>query len=105
MLTVLLVVIVFLASGVLTWGVYELIRVASTGRVRLSTFISLMGVGLVFLVVVGPGVGLDAFACSDQAEIVIEAVPGPASGGLGKVEGRDFFNCTVYWYDLPRMWG
>lgn len=105
MLTVLLVVIVFVASGVLTWGVYELIRVATTRRVRVFTFISLMGVGLVFLLVWGPMVGLDAFSCADNAELDMAATTGPAAGGLGDVKQWDFGNCSIYWYDQPRMWG
>ena len=105
MLTVLLVVIIFIASGVLTWGVYELIRVATTRRVRVFTFISLMGVGFVFLLVWGPMVGLDAFSCADNAELDMAATTGPAAGGKGDVKQWNFGNCSIYWYDQPRMWG
>jgi hypothetical protein len=40
----------------------------------------------------------DAAACADN-EIVIEATPGPAAGGLGDIVEWDFLGCTAYWYD------
>ena len=105
MTTVLLVLFGVLAVSVVTWATYELTLVATTGRVRVFTFISLMGVGFVFLLVWGPMVGLDAFSCADNAELDMAATTGPAAGGLGDVKQWNFGNCSIYWYDQPRMWG
>jgi Na+/alanine symporter len=106
MIYVLLVLVMFaFTSIVLVWRVYETFRAAIGGRWRSSTIVALLAGGFVLLVMLG-GLGdvnrlweiPDATACSDQAEIVIEAVPGPAAGGLGDIEERDFLGCTAYWY-------
>jgi hypothetical protein len=85
---------------VLLWGFYEVLHVAITGRWRPSTIVGLMAVSLVFLFLLGVG-GLweipDAVACADNAELLIDAVPGPGAGG-GSVKEWDFFNCSAYWY-------
>jgi ABC-type amino acid transport system permease subunit len=92
---------------VLVWGAYAMLRTIIEGRRGTPMLVVLAAVGLVFMLIVGQGswlVGLDAFACSDQAEIVMEAAPGP-SARLGTIEGWDLLNCTIYWRDRPRVWG
>ena len=91
---------------VLVWGVYAMFR----APIETVFIVILLTASIVFLLIVGQEsygrwlIGLDAFACSDQAEIVIEAAPGPAKGA-GTIRGWDFLNCTIYWHDRPRVWG
>jgi hypothetical protein len=99
------VLFVLVTSSVLVWGTYESLRAAVEGRLRPRTVLALLAVGLVLLLILVGAGDLDywweipdAVACSDQAEIVIEAIPGPASGGLGSVREWDFLYCTAYWY-------
>ncbi len=100
----LLVLLFALVVGVLVWGAYEILRATVEGRLRLRTVLALLAVGLVLLLVL-VGVGdinhrweiPDAVACADNAELVMEAVPGPGAK-IGSVEGRDFLNCTLYWF-------
>ncbi len=70
------------------------------GQVATVHDFALMAVSLVFLFLLAVG-GLweipDAVACADNAELVMEAVPGPGAK-IGSVEGRDFLNCTLYWF-------
>ena len=101
----LLVLLFALVVGVLAWGAYETLRATVEGRLRPRTVLALLAVGLVLLLILVGAGDLDywweipdAVACSDQAEIVIEAIPGPASGGLGSVREWDFLYCTAYWY-------
>jgi hypothetical protein len=106
MIFVLLVLLMpVLTSIVLVWGTYEFFRFAFVGSWRSSTSVALLAGGFVLMLVMGVGGDFnyvwevaDAFACSDQAEIVIEATPGPAAGGLGDIDERDFLGCTAYWY-------
>jgi predicted PurR-regulated permease PerM len=82
----------------LMWGVYETFRVAIVGRWRAATIVALTGVSLFFVVFLATLWEFpDAAACSDQAELLIEAIPGPGAK-IGSVQGWDFFNCTLYWY-------
>jgi Na+-driven multidrug efflux pump len=100
-----LVLFALLMLIVLMWGFYEVLYVASTGRWRPSTIVALMAVSLVFLFLLAVGGDIDylweipdAVACADNAELVMEAVPGPAAGGLGDVQEWYFLGCTAYWY-------
>ena len=89
---------------VLVWGAYAMLRTIIEGWPGTPMVVLLAAVCLVFMLMVWQGswlIALDAFACSDQAEIVIEAAPGPAKRG-GTIRGWDFLNCTIYWHDRPR---
>jgi hypothetical protein len=98
-------VFVLVTSSVLVWGTYESLRATVEGRLRPRTVLALLAVGLLLLpiVVVAGDINYlweipDAVACADNAELIIEAIPGPRAT-LGKhVEGWDFLSCTVYWY-------
>jgi hypothetical protein len=92
--------------SVLVWGVYAMFR----APIETVFIVTLLAAGIIFLLIVGQEsyggwlIGLDAFACSDQAEILMEAAPGPGAG-VGSTRGWDFFNCTIYWRDRPGRWG
>jgi hypothetical protein len=89
---------------VLVWGAYAMLRTIIEGWPGTPMLVLLAAVGLVFMLMVWQGswlIALDAFGCSDQAEIVIEAAPGPAKH-RGPIRGWDFLNCTIYWHDQPR---
>jgi hypothetical protein len=104
MIFLLLLLIVF----VLLWATYVTLRDIIEGRWQPVVVAALLAGGLIF-VVVGSApnwlIALDAFACSDRAEIVIEAVPGPAAGGKGTIREWDFFDCAIHWYDRPGVRG
>ena len=99
--------VIALGTLALVWVIYAAFRDAIEGREGLGPVVVLAVAALVFMLVVGQGhwlVGLDTFSCSDRAEIVMDAVPGPAAR-KGTIEGWDLLNCTIYWRDRPRVWG
>jgi hypothetical protein len=93
-----------LVFGVLMWGTYATLRAIIEGRWRLTTIVALLAVSLVVLFSLGIGVYTgpwetpDAVACADNAELIIEALPGPRGTPSKRVEGWDLGGCTVYWY-------
>jgi hypothetical protein len=99
------VLYVVITLSVLTWGFYEVLHASLEGRLRLRGVVALQAGGLLLLpiVVVFGDINYlwqipDATACADNAELVMEAVPGPRAT-LGKhIERWDFLGCTVYWY-------
>jgi hypothetical protein len=64
----------------------------------------LLLVMLVFLfyvalgVYTGPQETVDAVACADNAELLIEVIPGPRGTPSKHIERWDFLGCTAYWY-------
>jgi hypothetical protein len=40
----------------------------------------------------------DAVACADNAELLIEVIPGPRGTPSKHIERWDFLGCTAYWY-------
>ncbi len=89
----------------LVWVSYAALRAVVEGRRSPGTVITLMALGLIFLALLGQHnwlVGLDAFGCTDGAEVFMDPVQGRVKG---TIRGWDFMNCSIYWRDRPRVWG
>jgi hypothetical protein len=89
----------------LVWVLFSAVRAVIGGRGSPGTVITLMALGLIFLALLGQNnwlVGLDAFGCSDGAEVFMDPVQGRVKG---TIRGWDFMNCSIYWRDRPRVWG
>ena len=100
-----LVLFVVITFSVLVLGTGGFVKAAIERRWRTRTVLALPAVrSLVFLFYValgvyrGPQETVDAVARADNAELLIEAIPGPRGTPGKHIEGRDFLGCTVYWY-------
>jgi hypothetical protein len=99
-----LVLFVVITFSVLVLGTGEFVRTTVERRWRTRTVLALLAVSLVFLFYValgvyrGPSETVDAVACADNAELLIEAIPGPRGTSGKHIEEWNFLGCTVYWY-------
>ena len=89
----------------LVWVLYDAVRAVIEGRRGPGTILILLAFGLVLVSLLVQGgllIGLDAFGCSDGAEVFMDPVQGRVRG---TVRGWDFLNCSIYWRDRPGRWG